>query len=51
MEMLQVIKAKMDTQVTVVPEIFGPTLEHQSAGIMSTIWPPYGLPPGFSHLN
>ncbi|XP_050877935.1 uncharacterized protein LOC127081758 [Lathyrus oleraceus] len=48
MEILQVIKAKLDTQMTVVSEITGPTVEPQPARIMPTTWPVYGLPPGFT---
>lgn len=47
-EMLQVIKAKSDTQVTVVSEVSGPTFEPKPTRIMTTTWPPYGLPLGFT---
>ncbi|XP_050908561.1 white-opaque regulator 2 [Lathyrus oleraceus] len=48
MEILQVIKAKLDTQTTVVSEINGPTIEPQPARTVPTTWPVYGLPPGFT---
>ncbi|XP_050902689.1 uncharacterized protein LOC127115069, partial [Lathyrus oleraceus] len=48
MEILQVIRAKLDTQTTVVSEIAGPTIEPQPARAVPTTWPTYGLPPGFT---
>lgn len=49
MEMFQFLKAKMDPpQVTVISEIFGPTFEPQPTRIVSSMWPPYGLPPNYS---
>ncbi|XP_050877301.1 uncharacterized protein LOC127081057 [Lathyrus oleraceus] len=48
MEILQVIKAKLDTQTTVVSEIIGPTIEPQPAWAMPTTWPVFSLPPGFT---
>ncbi|XP_050908339.1 uncharacterized protein LOC127121962 [Lathyrus oleraceus] len=47
-EILQVIKAKLDTQTTVVSEITGPTIEPQPARTVPTTWLAYGLPPDFS---
>lgn len=48
MEMLQVIRAKLDTQETAISEVSGPTLEPQPARTLPTTWPPYGLLPGFT---
>ena len=48
MEILQVIKAKLDTQTTVVSEITGPTIEPQPTRTVPTTWPVFGLPPGFT---
>lgn len=48
MEMLQVIKAKMDTQTTVVSKIDGPTIEPQPARMIPSTFPPFGLPYGFT---
>ncbi|XP_050915798.1 uncharacterized protein LOC127130883 [Lathyrus oleraceus] len=48
MEILQVIRAKLDTQTTVVSEVTGPTIEPQPARTVPTTWPAYGLPPGFT---
>ncbi|XP_050875618.1 uncharacterized protein LOC127079255 [Lathyrus oleraceus] len=48
MEILQVIRAKLDTQTTVVSKIAGPTIEPQPARTVPTTWPSYGLPPGFT---
>ncbi|XP_050916569.1 uncharacterized protein LOC127131696 [Lathyrus oleraceus] len=48
MEILQVIKAKLDTQTTVVSEITGPTIEPQLARTMPTTWPVFGLPSDFT---
>ncbi|XP_050875865.1 uncharacterized protein LOC127079525, partial [Lathyrus oleraceus] len=48
MEILQVIRAKLDTQTTVVSEIAGPSIEPQPARAVPTTWPTYGLPPGFT---
>ncbi|XP_050909226.1 uncharacterized protein LOC127123003 [Lathyrus oleraceus] len=48
MEILQVIRAKLDTQTTVVSEIAGPSIEPQPARTVPTTWPTYGLPPGFT---
>lgn len=48
MEMFQVIKAKLGTQVTVISEVSGSILKPQPAGIVPTMWPPYGLPSGFT---
>ncbi|XP_050916061.1 uncharacterized protein LOC127131169 [Lathyrus oleraceus] len=48
MEVLQVVKAKLDTQTTVVSEITGPTIEPQLARTVPTTWPVYGLPPSFT---
>ncbi|XP_050916132.1 uncharacterized protein LOC127131245, partial [Lathyrus oleraceus] len=48
MEILQVIRAKLDTQTTVVSEIAGPSVEPQPARAVPTTWPTYGLPPGFT---
>ncbi|XP_050889610.1 uncharacterized protein LOC127094888 [Lathyrus oleraceus] len=48
MEILQVIRAKLDTQTTIVSEIVGPTIEPQPARTIPTTWPAYGLPPGFT---
>ncbi|XP_050875374.1 uncharacterized protein LOC127079000 [Lathyrus oleraceus] len=48
MEILQVIRAKLDTQTTVVSEIVGPTIEPQPARTVPTTWPAYGLPPSFT---
>lgn len=49
MEMLQVIKAKMDpSQVIVISEISGPTFVPQPARIMPSTWSPCGLPPNCS---
>ena len=50
MEILQVIKAKLDTQTTVVSEITGPTIEPQPARTVPTTWPVFGLPPDFTPL-
>ena len=47
MKILQVIKAKLDTQTTVVSEITGPTIEPQPTRTMPTTWPVFGLPPDF----
>ncbi|XP_050896071.1 uncharacterized protein LOC127102780 [Lathyrus oleraceus] len=48
MEMLQVIRAKMDTQTIVVSEVAGPTLESQPARTVPSTLPPFGLPYGFT---
>lgn len=48
MEMLQFIRAKMDTQITVVSEITGPTLEPQPTRIVPSTLPPIGLPYSFT---
>ncbi|XP_050896561.1 uncharacterized protein LOC127103338 [Lathyrus oleraceus] len=48
MEMLQVIRAKMNTQTIVVSEIVGPTLEPQPARTIPSTLPPFGLPYGFT---
>lgn len=47
MEMLQVIRAKMDTQPTIVSEIVNPVITPQPAVTTPTTWPPFGLPHGF----
>lgn len=46
-EMLQVIRAKLDTQAAVISEIFGTTLEPQPSRMVPTTWPIFGLSPGF----
>ncbi|XP_050899859.1 uncharacterized protein LOC127106598 [Lathyrus oleraceus] len=48
MEILQVIREKLDTQTTIVSEIAGPSIEPQPARTVPTTWPAYGLPPGFT---
>jgi hypothetical protein len=48
MEILQVIRAKLDTQATVVSEIVGPSIEPQPERTVPTPWPVYCLPPGFT---
>ncbi|XP_050875221.1 uncharacterized protein LOC127078842 [Lathyrus oleraceus] len=48
MEILQVIRAKLDTQTTVVSELAGPSIELQPARTVPTTGPTYGLPPGFT---
>lgn len=47
MEMLQVIRAKMDTQPTIVSEIVNPVITPQPAVTTPVTWPPFGLPYGF----
>lgn len=48
MEMLQIIRAKLDTQATVVSEISGLILEPQPTRMMLTTWSIFSLPPGFT---
>lgn len=50
MEILQVIKAKLDTQIMVVSEVTGPTIEPQPIRTLHTTWLIFGLPPGFTPL-
>ncbi|XP_050875853.1 uncharacterized protein LOC127079510 [Lathyrus oleraceus] len=45
MEILQVIKAKLDTQTKVVSEIIGSMIEPQPLRTMPTTWQVFGLPP------
>ncbi|XP_050888863.1 uncharacterized protein LOC127094035 [Lathyrus oleraceus] len=47
MEMLQVIRAKMDTQPTIVSEIVNLVITPQPAVTTPATWPPFGLPYGF----
>ncbi|XP_050897174.1 uncharacterized protein LOC127103990 [Lathyrus oleraceus] len=49
-EILQVIKAKLETQTTIVLEVTGPTVEPQPARTMPTTWLIFGLPPSFTPL-
>lgn len=48
MEMLQVTRAKMDIQTTVILEIVGPTLEPQPVRTIPSTFPPFGLPYSFT---
>ncbi|XP_050902768.1 uncharacterized protein LOC127115217 [Lathyrus oleraceus] len=47
MEILQVIKAKLDTQTTVISEVISSTIEPQPAMTILTTWPILDLPPDF----
>ena len=48
MEILQVIRAKLDTQTMVISEITDSMIKPQLARTLPTTWPVYRLPPGFT---
>lgn len=45
--MLQVIRAKMDTQPTFISEIVNPVINPQPVVTTPVTWPPIGIPHGF----